>query len=297
MGSKSLSPKDKQRHGGSGPRQRRKVANPRPGQASRPGRPGSKSSREGRSVPRFSPRLSFSCHRPRETAAGSGSAVRLAVLALPRVERARSCSRAEHPARVRPPRSGRFPNAPSRFRRPRPRRGFPAARLICMARPSPVAIGRSRAPPSPAAPPRRQGSVPRAPGAAGSGRTVKPRRRRQPGRERGALWRRVGGAPGGGRRADPTTAGPKVRRRRAARAPQQASGRRRSGGQRGVGLLGGGRRRRGAGRAERPPGGLAGSASAGQSPCTPSPPGCWTPGPDWGPCFGVGVGSQPNLNG
>lgn len=245
----------------------------------------------------FPPHLSFSYHRPRETAAGSGSAVRLTVLALPRVERARSSSRAERPGRVRPPRSGRFPNAPSRFRRPRPRRGFPAARLICMARPSPAAIGRSRAPPSPAAPPRRQGSVPRAPGAAGSGRTVKPRRRRQPGRERGALWRRVGGAPGGGRRADPTTAEPKVRRRRAARAPQQASGRRRSGGQRGVGLLGGGRRRRGAGRAERPPGGLAGSASAGQSPCTPNPPGRWTPGPDPGPCFGAGVGSQPNLNG
>lgn len=46
----------------------------------------------------------------------------------------------------------------------------------------------------------------------------------------------------------------------------------------------------GAGREERrrPPGGLAGSASAGPSPCTPVPPGRWTPGPGTGPCFGAG---------
>lgn len=248
MGSEFPSPEDKRRHGGSGGRLLTLgPAQPRGRDAH--ARRGARGTRR----PAFSPRLLFSCHRPRESAAGSGSAVRLAGLAPPRAERAPSSSRAERTGRVRQPRSGRFQNAPSRSRRPRPRRGFPAARLICMARPSPAAIGRSRAPPSLSAPPRRQGSVPRAPGAAGSGRTVKPRRRRQPGRERGALWRRVGGAPGGGRRADPTTARPKVRRRRAARAPQQASGRRRSGGQRGVGLLGGGRRRRrrGAGRAER----------------------------------------------
>lgn len=55
----------------------------------------------------------------------------------------------------------------------------------------------------------------------------------------------------------------------------------------------------GAGREERrrPPGGLAGSASAGQSPCTPNPAGRWTAGPGTGPCFGAGVGPQPNLNG
>lgn len=55
----------------------------------------------------------------------------------------------------------------------------------------------------------------------------------------------------------------------------------------------------GAGREERrrPPGGLAGSASAGQSPCTPNPAGRWIAGPGTGPCFGAGVGPQPNLNG
>lgn len=41
-------------------------------------------------------------------------------------------------------------------------------------------------------------------------------------------------------------------------------------------------------RARRPPG----------SPlCTPNPAGRWTAGPGTGPCFGAGVGPQPNLNG
>lgn len=285
MGSESLSPKDKRRHGGSGPRQRRKVAklSARPSPAA--GTPRLAEERRGTRRPAFSPRLLFSCHRTRETAAGSGS-VRLAGLALPRAD-----SAAERNARAEFGRRAqaafrRLPAAPAG---PAPAGVSPPPVSFAWRAPPPLPLAGAGPRPPPPPPPRRQGSVPRAPGAAGSGRTVKPRRRRQPGRERGALWRRVGGVPGGGRRADPTTAGPKVRRRRAARAPQQASGRRRSGGQRGVGLLGGGRwRRRGAGRAERPLGGLAGSASAGQPPCTPNPPGRWTPGPDRGRALGQG---------
>lgn len=160
-----------------------------------------------------------------------------------------------------------FQNTPSRFRRPRPLPGFPPPPASFAWRcPSPVAIGRRRAPPTAPRPPR--GSVP-------------PSRTEL--RAAGGLLNRGGGGGGrggsGARSGDetaaprvgeaggqleitsaaPTTAGPKVRRRRGARAPQQASGRRLSGGMTGVGLPSWGRRQRGEGR--RLPGGLAGQAT------------------------------------
>lgn len=129
------------------------LARPGPDGRDAAARRGAERDAQTRASPHPSPRPEslFWCHGPPETAArkrevcpGDG-------------ESAGGSSGGERTGsqlrrRVRPSRSGRFQNAASGFRRPRPRRGFPAARLICMARPSPAAIGRSRAPPSPAPP-------------------------------------------------------------------------------------------------------------------------------------------------
>lgn len=182
MGSESLSLQAKAPRL-QGPRQWRKAANPRSGRDYRAGRQGSQRSREGRADspapplsppphPRSAPRFIFvsRTQRNRSAEAGSGPAVRLAPVWRERrggaaaaaaaaavVERS-GADRTRSPhgrRRVRPRRSvpGRFPNAPGRLPQAPPPPGFPpAARLICMARPSPAAIGRGRAPPSPAAP-------------------------------------------------------------------------------------------------------------------------------------------------
>ncbi|XDA72893.1 hypothetical protein R6Z07M_003165 [Ovis aries] len=84
--------------------------------------------------------------------------------------------------------------------RPASCRGFPATRAhLHGAAPPPLPLASAAPRPLPL----HLGKVPspEPPGAAGSWRTVKPRRRRRPGRERDALWRRVSCAPGGGRRA------------------------------------------------------------------------------------------------
>lgn len=210
-------------------------------------------------------------------------------------------------SRVRPSSSGRFQNALSGFRGPRPRRGFPAARLICMARPSPAAIGRCRAPPSPPLPSlRRRVPSPERPELRAAGGLLN----RGGGVSRGGSGARSGdesAAPrvgGGGRTARDRLGGPHHGRTEGAAAEGSqgapagewpASQRRAEGGGSPPSAGDGG----GAGREERrrPPGGLAGSASAGQSPCTPNPAGRWIAGPGTGPCFGAGVGPQPNLNG
>lgn len=97
----------------------------------------------------------------------------------------------------------RAPTTSRTLPRPRPPggpapRGFPATRAhLHGAAPPPLPL--AGAAPRPLPPHRGRVPRPEPPGGAGSGRTVKPRRRRRRlGQERGALCRRVSGAPGGG---------------------------------------------------------------------------------------------------
>lgn len=99
----------------------------------------------------------------------------------------------------RAPTASRTPARPRPPAGPAPR-GFPATRAhLHGAAPPPLPLAGAAPRPLPL----HRGRVPRPepPGGAGSGRTVKPRRRwrrRRLGQERGALCRRVSGAPGGG---------------------------------------------------------------------------------------------------
>lgn len=104
--------------------------------------------------PEFLFQVLFSCHRPRETAAPGSLASPRGDFGgpAPGVERARGSGgaggthseAAEFGHRAQAP----FRTLAAASAGPAPAGVSPAARLICMARPSPAAIGRRRAPPS-----------------------------------------------------------------------------------------------------------------------------------------------------
>lgn len=182
-----------------------------------------------------------------------------------------------------PPQQGSGASAPATSRTllaasagPASCRGFPATRAhLHGAAPPPLPLAGAAPRPLPL----HLGKVPspEPPGAAGSWRTVKPRRRRRPGRERDVLWRRVSCAPGGGRRAgsyrSPRQPPPRPDRRCGGGGEPGRPSRRVAGvsaaGLRGLGLLCRERRPRGEGRAEKTAGWTCGP---GDRPAAPSPP-------------------------